>query len=107
MSFFPVRDLPLKKLAAGVDLRILHGESLTVGFFTIAQGAAVPEHAHPHEQVGTVLAGEMELDIAGEKKAVGPGHAYHIPSGALHSGTCLKGPAEVIEVFAPAREDWR
>jgi quercetin dioxygenase-like cupin family protein len=67
----------------------------------------VPEHAHPHEQIGTVLKGEMQLSIAGEKQIVTAGGAYHVPSGAIHSGLCLKGPGEVIEMFAPVREDWR
>jgi quercetin dioxygenase-like cupin family protein len=107
MNFFTLQDLPLKKLADGVTVRILHGERMTVAFFSIATGSAVPEHAHPHEQIGTVLSGEMELDIAGEKRAVGPGQAYRIPTNAVHSGLCLKGPAEVIEIFAPVREDWR
>jgi quercetin dioxygenase-like cupin family protein len=107
MSFFARQDLPLKKPAAGVELRILHGERMTVAFFTLAAGAGVPEHAHDHEQIGTVLSGEMELTIGGQKRKVLPGQAYHIPSGVPHTGLCIKGPAEVIELFAPVREDWR
>ncbi len=49
----------------------------------------------------------MELSIGDEKKIVTTGQAYHIPSEVPHAGACLKGPAEVIEMFAPVREDWR
>ena len=105
MSYHSIKELEVRKPAAGVEMRIVHGARMTVVFFTIAAGAGVPEHAHPHEQIGTVLAGEMALSIGGETRVVGTGHAYHIPPDVPHSGTCLKGPAEVIEIFAPVRED--
>jgi quercetin dioxygenase-like cupin family protein len=107
MGYYSLQDLPLKKPAEGVELRILHGERMTVAFFTLAAGSSVPEHAHDHEQIGSVLSGEMELSIGNEKRIVTAGQAYHIPSGVPHTGACLKGPAEVIEIFAPVREDWR
>jgi quercetin dioxygenase-like cupin family protein len=106
MTFYAVEDIVPKHPADGVEVRVIHGERMTVAFFTIASGSEVPEHAHPHEQIGTVLKGEMQLSIAGEKQIVTTGGAYHIPSSAIHSGSCLKGPAEVIEVFSPVREDW-
>jgi quercetin dioxygenase-like cupin family protein len=107
MTFYAVEDIVPRHPADGVEARIIHGERMTVAFFTIAGGSEVPEHSHPHEQIGTVLKGEMLLSIAGEKQIVTTGGAYHIPSGAIHSGRCLKGPAEVIEVFVPVREDFK
>jgi quercetin dioxygenase-like cupin family protein len=55
--------------------------------------------------MGTVLKGSLEMRIGPEKKIVKPGEAYHIPSDVLHSGKCLEGPAEVLEVFTPRRDD--
>ena len=106
MTFYAIKDIPPKKPAEGVEVRIIHGERMTLAFFTIAGGAGVSEHRHPHEQIGTVLKGKMELTVAGEKCIVTSGGAYHIPSNATHSGLCVEGPAEVIEIFAPVREDW-
>ena len=74
-------------------------------FFSLAPNAIVPEHSHPHEQIGAVLNGSVELNIAGEQKIVSAGEAYHIPGDMIHSGQNQDSPAEVIEVFAPARED--
>ena len=107
MTFYAVDDIVPKHPADGVAVRVIHGERMSVAFFTIAGGSGVPEHVHSHEQIGTVLKGELQLSIAGEKQIVTAGGAYHIPSGVTHSGLCLKGPAEVIEMFAPVREDWR
>jgi quercetin dioxygenase-like cupin family protein len=106
MTYYAIKDLPPKKLAEGVEVRVIHGERMTVGFFTIAAGAGVPEHAHPHEQIGTVLKGRMELTIGAEKHVFAAGGAYLIPSAVPHAGLCLEGPAEVIEIFSPVREDW-
>jgi len=32
-------------------------------------------------------------------------HPYHIPGDVVHSGKTQDAPAEIIEVFSPARED--
>jgi quercetin dioxygenase-like cupin family protein len=106
MTFYAIKDIPPKKPAEGVEMRVIHGERMTLAFFTIASGSGVPEHQHPHEQIGTVLKGKLELMISGEKRIVSSGGAYIIPPNAIHSGLCREGPAEVIEIFAPVREDW-
>jgi quercetin dioxygenase-like cupin family protein len=106
MAYYSVMDMPPRQPAPGVEMRAIHGERMTVAFFTIAQSSGIPEHAHPHEQIGTVLKGKLELTIAGEKRIVAPGGAYQIPSNATHSGLCIEGPAEVLEIFSPVREDW-
>jgi len=106
MAYYSLMDMPPRQPAAGVEMRAIHGERMTVAFFTIAQGSGIPEHAHPHEQIGTVLKGTLEFTIAGEKRIVAPGGAYQIPSNATHSGLCVEGPAEVLEIFSPVREDW-
>jgi quercetin dioxygenase-like cupin family protein len=106
MTFYAIEDIPPKKPAEGVEMRVIHGERMTLAFFTIAGGAGVSEHRHPHEQIGTVLKGKMELTIAGKKCIVTSGGAYLIPPDAIHSGLCVEGPAEVLEMFSPVREDW-
>ncbi len=55
MSYYSIKDLAVRKPAAGVAVRIVHGARMTVAFFSLETGAVVPEHAHPHEQIGTVL----------------------------------------------------
>ena len=109
MFFYSVDSIEPGAPAEGVEMRVIHGDKMTMVFFRLAQGAAVPEHAHVHEQMGTVLRGALELKIGPETKVVKPQGAYHIPSDVLHSGKCLEGPAEVLEVFTPRRDDlkWR
>jgi len=104
--FYSIKDLKVKKPGSGVEMRAAHGDRMTMAFFSLAPGALIPEHAHPHEQMGTVLSGAIELIVDGEKRVVEKGGAYHIPSDVVHSGRCLDGPAEVLEVFSPPREDF-
>jgi len=105
MTFFDVQSIEPKSPAEDLEMRIIPGENMTFVFFNLAPGSVVPEHSHPHEQIGTVLKGSFELDIAGEKKVVTAGGAYHIPGDVVHSGKSQDAPAEVIEVFAPLWED--
>ena len=95
MTFYAVEDIVPRHPADGVEARIIHGERMTVAFFTIAGGSGVAEHAHPHEQIGTVLKGKLELSVAGEKQLVTAGGAYHIPSGVTHSGLGAQLPCGI------------
>jgi quercetin dioxygenase-like cupin family protein len=105
MSYFLLKEMEAKKPAQGVEIRVIPGERMTMAFFHLELGAKIPEHAHPHEQIGTVLKGSIELVIGEEKSVVSEGCAYRVPPNMVHSGRCLDSPSEVLEVFSPPRED--
>lgn len=107
MTYFTIQEIPARKPGEGIELRFIHGERMTFAHFTFMPNTPLPEHRHPHEQIGMVVRGELELTVAGETRAVAAGGAYHIPSNTVHSARCLKDRAEVIEVFAPVREDFK
>ena len=106
MKHFVVREMEPKRPVEGVEMRVIPGEKMTMVFFRLAPGGEIPEHAHPHEQMGTVLKGTIELVVAGESKTIHEGEAYHVLPNLPHSGKCGPFPAEIIEVFSPAREDY-
>ena len=106
MNHFVLEEIEPKALADGVEIRIVSGERLSMVFYWIKPGTPIPEHSHPHEQIGTVLKGKIELSIGEEKRTVGPGEVYHVPSNEVHSGKCLDSEAEVIETFSLPREDF-
>jgi quercetin dioxygenase-like cupin family protein len=106
MPFSSIKDLKVKQLAEDVELRAVSGEKMTMALFSLVEGAAIPEHSHPHEQIGTVLSGSMELIIGEEKRIVAKGDLWVIPSNVAHKGKCMEGPAEVLEFFSPVREDY-
>jgi len=106
MYFKTIDELNAKSLAPGVDIKSLSGEKMTMVIFSIAEGSIIPEHAHPHEQIGTVIKGTLSLTIGDEKKVVKQNDFWCIPSDVVHKGRCLEGPAEILEVFSPPREDY-
>lgn len=95
----------------GVHLKLLAGGSeANVQHFHIEPGAVVPEHSHPHEQLGYVVSGTLEFRVDGETKTVEPGDSYVLAGDELHGAENTGDePAVGIEVFAPPREnpDWR
>lgn len=101
-----IQGLPSFTPAPGVRVHVLGGEKMTLAFFFMNKGALIPEHAHPHEQMGTVLKGSLRLVVSGEERIFGQGDAYHVPSGVTHRGEVLADGTEVLEAFSPAREDF-
>lgn len=106
-GYFSGSDWPRVEAAPGVHRRVLScGERLMVVQFDIAQGAEVPPHVHPHEQVGHVVSGTMRFRIGDEERELGAGDGYAVPGGVLHGAT---GVTDVVAVdsFTPVRDDYR
>ena len=106
MSYFLLKDMETKQPAEGVKIRVIPGERMTMAFFHLEPRSKIPEHAHPHEQMGTVIKGTLEFVLGGEKRIVKEGDAYHVPSDMVHSGRCGDSPAQILEVFSPPRDDY-
>jgi quercetin dioxygenase-like cupin family protein len=107
MAFFDVSEIKSRRLAPGVEIKVVPGEKMMMVFFFVEPGGIIPEHSHPHEQMGIVLEGEVQLSINGEKRIAREGDAYHVPSGVLHSGSVSGSRVRVLDVFVPPREDYR
>jgi quercetin dioxygenase-like cupin family protein len=105
--FFDPETRTPKELLPGVIVRTFWGEQMLVSQVDLAPGAIVPAHAHPHEQFGTVLRGDMQISIAGETRAVQTGAIYIIPGDAQHSVFAGAEGAQLIEAFSPVREEYK
>jgi quercetin dioxygenase-like cupin family protein len=69
-------------------------------------GVDVGLHSHPHDQVGYVVSGQIELTIAGHTKLCEAGDSYAIPGGVEHSAH-FPSACTVLESFSPARDAFR
>lgn len=108
MPFFNHAEQPTREIFPGVSITTAWGEHLMMSFVRFdGPGAVVPEHQHPHEQMGMGLEGEFELVIDGEARVIRPGDSYCIPGGVRHSARALAGPARALDIFHPVREDYR
>ena len=98
--------LPEREVFPGFHGRFVHSGAMTFAWWRIEDGAAVPEHAHPHEQVVNVLEGELSLTVDGAERVLHAGDVLVIPGGTSHSARAT-GPSRVLDVFNPVREDYR
>jgi quercetin dioxygenase-like cupin family protein len=94
------------ELAPGVTLRCVHGETMTVSVWTLEQGAEVPPHAHPHEQVVCCAEGELVMDIEGEEVCATPETVIVVPGNHRHSARATVA-SRGVDVFNPVRDDYR
>jgi quercetin dioxygenase-like cupin family protein len=90
----------------GVVTRRVQGEKLTLAVVELAPDAIVPEHRHPNEQCGLVIEGEVTFRIGDEERVLGPGGTWRILGDVPHSVVTGPGGAVLVDVFAPARDDW-
>ena len=101
------KDTPVKEPVKGVKMRVITAEKVQMVLFEIDPNCEIPEHSHPHEQMGTVLEGKILLRINGEEKILEKGDAYIAPSNVPHGAKALDEGAVVLDVFSPPREEYR
>jgi quercetin dioxygenase-like cupin family protein len=100
-------DWPQIEAVPGVHRRVLAcGDNIMIVQFTIQQGAAVPLHSHPHEQVGHVVSGRMRFQIGDEQRELGPGDGYSVPGGIVHGAVGITD-CVAVDSFHPVRDDYR
>ena len=107
MEFFDLDDLKEKQVLEGITLRSVSGEKAMMTFFVFEEGAVIPAHSHPHEQITYVLEGELEFSLKGEARVLGKGQGVVIPSDVEHSARVIKGPARALDAWHPLREDYK
>ncbi len=105
--FVPAGVGARRKLGPGVEICVTAGEGLMLSLVNLEPGSIVPEHSHPHEQMGMMLSGRAEFTIGGVSRILGPGDSWRIPGHVLHEVRTLdEGPAVALDVFHPVREDY-
>ncbi len=104
MLFSNLEQIPSKELIPGFHGKIIHSEKMTTVYWDIEEGALLPEHSHPNEQIAHMVQGQFEMTIGGKTKVIGPGELAQIPPNAVHSGKALT-KCKIIDVFQPARLD--
>lgn len=101
-----LEDLSPLPIWDGVVARAVTGEAVSLAVVELEPGAVVPEHHHPNEQLGLVLAGTLNWRVGEETRALGPGGTWRLPRDLPHEAWAGDEGAIVVDVFAPVRGDW-
>lgn len=108
LDFFPdLQAAPRREIFPGVFIRTCFLERLMLSLVDLEPGSLVPEHRHPHEQMGYWLRGKARFTIGGVERIIEPGQWYRIPGNVLHKVEVLEEPAQALDVFSPPREEYR
>ena len=98
---------PTRDLFPGVRISVVSGQKLMLSRVELSPGAVVPEHEHPHEQFGLVIAGEAVFTVGGESRRLAAGEYYAIPGGVRHGVVTGAGGAVCLDIFSPPRDEYR
>ena len=90
----------------GVHIRTAAAEKMMLSLVHLEPHAIVPEHFHPHEQVGMLLSGRATFYIGEEQRTLQEGDFYRIPGNTRHKVVVFDQPTRVIDIFYPIREEY-
>ena len=106
-GFWKPDGMKARELCPGVTAKVAWGEKLMFSLVTLAPDAVVPEHAHPHEQMGILVSGTMTLVVDGTPHPLAPNEMYLVPAGVRHAAKAGPGGAVALDAFSPPREEYK
>ena len=106
MMILNLSEVASRELLEGTEVRFVHGETMTVAYWSFEPGVPLPLHAHPHEQVTNVIKGVFDLTVDGKTTRLEAGSVAVIPPDVPHAGRAVTA-CRIIDVFHPVREDYR
>jgi quercetin dioxygenase-like cupin family protein len=80
------------------------GEQIMSMVLEFKQGGVGSEHAHPHEQLGYVIQGKIEITIEGIVHQLIAGEQIYVRGNQRHSVVALEDSL-IMETFTPLRWD--
>jgi quercetin dioxygenase-like cupin family protein len=104
-GFHSLKNLPEEKVTDKITRRVLIGDKEMIVWWSMQAGAHAAAHTHPHEQMFWVISGRMDFRLGTERRMCNPGDLGVIPGGVEHEAWFLED-TDVIDVFAPPREDF-
>jgi len=111
MDVLPDEDVEAVEAIDGVFLtQGAAGDETSIQRFVLEPGAAVPEHDHPHEQVGVITEGTITFVVDDEDRVVEAGDTYVIPGNEPHAARNDSDvPVVGYDIFSPPRTnpDWQ
>ncbi len=106
MIFLNTDSKPIKALPGLTRKTLAISQSMMICEFKFEAHVEIPIHSHPHEQVGYLIEGHVEMTIEGKKYDLKKGDSYCAPSNVPHGVFTLE-PSVIVDIFCPPREDYQ
>ena len=98
MAFWDLATLQLEQFRPGIMSKAELGENLIMACMEIGAGLEDAGHAHPFDQCGIVLEGEIEMFIGEERRRLHSSEGYFIPAGESHGWKTLKNAVRLLDI---------
>lgn len=93
-------------LGEGIQRKVMaYDDGMMIVKVAFEKGAVGTLHQHPHTQASYVSKGVFDITIDGKTERLGAGDVYFVPSDQVHGAVCIE-QGELVDVFAPVREDF-
>jgi Uncharacterized conserved protein, contains double-stranded beta-helix domain len=102
-----LHETPASITPEGGERRVLsYGGGLMLVQFSFDAGVTTAMHQHPHEQIGYVVSGEIDLIMEGhETTRLTAGGSYYVAPNLRHQ-VVTYAPTVLVDCFSPLREDF-
>ncbi|MGH2411763.1 MAG: cupin domain-containing protein [Chloroflexota bacterium] len=100
-------DIPYVNLGKGIRFKPIFGRNLLFNYVFFEPHTEAPLHAHPEEQIGTMLEGEYEFEMNGEKRMIRPGDVYVVPPNVPHAARTFERGCIAVDIFSPPRSGFQ
>jgi quercetin dioxygenase-like cupin family protein len=106
-AIIQLHDAPTATTPEGGERRVLaNGGGLMLVQFSFDGGVTTNLHQHPHEQVGYVVSGEIDVVMEGrEPVRLTAGGSYYVAPNLPHY-VVTHAPTVLVDCFTPRREDF-
>ena len=97
---------PVNMLPGLTRKTLAQSQTMMICEFKFDAQVTIPIHSHPHDQVGYLVEGHVEMTIDGKKYDLVKGDSYSAPSNVPHGVLTLE-PSIIVDTFSPPREDYQ
>ncbi len=97
---------PIKFLEGIYRRTLVYDNNLMLCHFTLKENAEIPIHSHKEHQIGYIIKGKLKFLTENREFVAKEGDSYIFDSNEKHGAIILED-SEVIDVFNPAREDYK
>ena len=98
MSFWTLENLKLAEFRPGIFSKAEIGEKLIMVCMKIDAHKEDLGHAHPFDQCGIVVQGQIEMFIGDEHKILAENETYFAPAGTKHGWKTFNSTVRLLDI---------